>query len=280
VEDPDDLRDQLIDLTQRSLKHFSVLYCTCEGQDTSQYSCSCQGRSAARTERIIVLSIRIESPSIQRSRLKMTASGPVEVDNFKYTLPASSSSLSVSGLTFDAGDQNTLSVISPRPPLSLSITNPPPIFYPSTDFTVVGDATRVQCYTGLCVPVGWKIGDLSPGGSATISITAPTSYTGTKFVEMYFCNNDIALSTSWTTGTNTRNMTITVNNVTTRIEVPLSGRSSELFSPGLGWEDTGTFGVLLDGWVEGSNNIVVGNIYGDQGLVSWGADFVGLSVQW
>lgn len=75
-------------------------------------------------------------------------------------------------------------------------------------------------------------------------------------------------------------MTITVNNVTTRIEVPLSGRSSELFSPGLGWEDTGIFGVLLDGWVEGTNNIVVGNIYGDQGLVSWGADFVGLSVQW
>jgi alpha-galactosidase len=204
----------------------------------------------------------------------------VEVDHVRYTLPASGSSLSVSGLTFDAGNQNTLSVISPKPPLSLLITNPPPVFYPSTAFTVVGDATRVQCYTGLCVPVGWKIGDLSPAGSATISITPPTSYTGVKFVEVYFCNNDIAFSTSWTTGTNTRNMTITVNNVTTRIEVPLSGRSSELFSPGLGWEDTGIFGVPLDGWVEGTNNIVVGNIYGDQGLVSWGADFVGLSVQW
>jgi alpha-galactosidase len=101
-----------------------------------------------------------------------------------------------------------------------------------------------------------------------------------KYTELYFCNNDIALSTSWTTGTNTRNMTISVNNVTTRVELPLSGRSSELFSPGLGWQDTGVFGVLLDGWGEGVNEVVVGNVGGDEGLVSYGADFVGLGVYW
>lgn len=81
-------------------------------------------------------------------------------------------------------------------------------------------------------------------------------------------------------GTNTRNMTISVNNITTRIEVPLSGRSSELFSPGLGWEDTSVFGVLTDGWIEGSNEVVVGNENGAEGLVSQGADFVGLGVYW
>jgi len=101
-----------------------------------------------------------------------------------------------------------------------------------------------------------------------------------KYVDIYFCNNDIAFQTSWDYGTNTRNLTIAVNGVTTRVELPLSGRSSELFSPGKGWEDTGVFGVLLDGWTDGNNEVVVGNVYGNQGLVSYGADFVGLGVYW
>ena len=75
-------------------------------------------------------------------------------------------------------------------------------------------------------------------------------------------------------------MTISVNGEVTRIEVPLSGRSSELFSPGLGWEDTGAFGVLTSGWTEGVNEVIVGNESGDDGLVSYGADFVGLGVYW
>ena len=75
-------------------------------------------------------------------------------------------------------------------------------------------------------------------------------------------------------------MTISVNGEVTRIEVPLSGRSSELFSPGLGWEDTGTFLVLVEGWANGVNEVVVGNEDGAAGLVSDGADFVGLAVYW
>jgi len=49
---------------------------------------------------------------------------------------------------------------------------------------------------------------------------------------------------------------------------------------GLGWEDTGVFGVLLDGWKgEGAENeVVVGNTAG--GLVNFGADFVGMDVFW
>jgi alpha-galactosidase len=73
-------------------------------------------------------------------------------------------------------------------------------------------------------------------------------------------------------------MTISVNGVVTRIEVPLSGKSSELFSAGLGWQDTGLFGVLLPGWTTGSNAVVVTNTAG--GLVDYAADFVGLSVVW
>lgn len=66
----------------------------------------------------------------------------------------------------------------------------------------------------------------------------------------------------------------------TRVEVPLSGRSSELFSPGLGWQDSGVFGVLVPGFVEGGNLVRVGNEGGEGGLVSWGADFVGVEIFW
>ena len=64
----------------------------------------------------------------------------------------------------------------------------------------------------------------------------------------------------------------------TRCEVPLSGRSSELFSVGLGWEDTGVFNVSTAGWVSGVNEIVVGNVGGADGVVTYAADFVGLGV--
>ncbi|TVY44653.1 putative alpha-galactosidase D [Lachnellula subtilissima] len=151
-----------------------------------------------------------------------------------------------------------------------------PTFYSSASFTPAGDAVRTTCSTGLCTPVGSKISYLSPTGTASLSITAASA--GSKLVDVYFCNNDIALSTSWLYGTNTRNMTIAVNNVVTRIEVPLSGKSSELFSPGLGWQDTGIFKVLIGGWQEGANTVVVGNQGGAAGYQSYGADFVGLGI--
>ncbi len=71
---------------------------------------------------------------------------------------------------------------------------------------------------------------------------------------------------------------MSVNGVVTRAEVPLSGRSSELFSIGLGWEDTGIFNLTTEGWIEGANEVVVGNVGGEDGIVTYAADFVGLSV--
>lgn len=202
------------------------------------------------------------------------------INSKAYSLAANTKTLTFP-LSLAASDTNTVIIISSLPPSTLTITPPPATFYPSTTFTASGAATVVTCVSGLCQPVGTKIGYLSPTGTASATVTAPSgSVAGPKFVEVYFCNNDIALATSWTTGTNTRNLTIEVNSVTTRIEVPLSGRSSELFSPGLGWQDTGTFGVLLDGFTTGSNSIVVSNVYGAAGLVSYGADFVGLGVYW
>ncbi len=52
---------------------------------------------------------------------------------------------------------------------------------------------------------------------------------------------------------------------TTKLELPLSGRTSKLFSQGKGWEDTEVFGVLLDGCIKGENEVVLGNVYGHEG---------------
>ncbi|TVY50818.1 putative alpha-galactosidase D [Lachnellula cervina] len=153
---------------------------------------------------------------------------------------------------------------------------PTPTFYSSASFTLIGDAVRTTCSTGLCTPVGSKIGNISATGSASLSITAASA--GSKLVDIYFCNNDVAISSSWGYGTNTRNMTVAVNSVVTRIEVPLSGNSSELFSPGLGWQDTGIFKVSVGGWQEGTNSVVVGNQGGAAGYQSYGADFVGMGI--
>ncbi|TVY80956.1 putative alpha-galactosidase D [Lachnellula suecica] len=206
-----------------------------------------------------------------------TTSDPfsLSVGTSTYTVSAGITALDIP-ISLNATQNNTLTVVSPVSPTSLWVSAPPVTFYPSTAFTAIGDAIHITCHTNLCIPVGSKIGDLSPTGSASLSITSTSS--GAKFVDVYFANNDIALATSWEYGTNTRNLTIAVNDVVTRIEVPLSGKSSELFSPGKGWEDTGIFGVLVDGWKAGSNAVVVGNHGGAGGYQTYAADFVGMGV--
>jgi alpha-galactosidase len=91
-----------------------------------------------------------------------------------------------------------------------------------------------------------------------------------------YTNNDVAISTSWTNGTNTRNLTISVNgHAPTRLELPLAGRSSELFSADKGWDDTGSFGVSLGGWKdEGNDEIVIGNVGGADGVQPMGAELL------
>lgn len=122
------------------------------------------------------------------------------------------------------------------------------------------------------MPVGTKIGYIGPGGTAVTTISADSA--GTKFVEIDYINNEVAFSS----GSNARNITVTVNGGTpTRLEVPLSGRHSELFGPGLGWWDTATLGILTEGWVQGNNHIVIGND-GGAGYSVYAADFVGLRV--
>ncbi|CAD0081630.1 unnamed protein product [Aureobasidium vineae] len=183
-------------------------------------------------------------------------------------------------VTLIAGNNNTLAISTTSPIESITITPPNGTFYPNTAFTISGpgNASHITCVPGLCAPLGVKIGDLSPNNSASLTIPASAKAVGSRYVELTYINNDVAISTSWGEGRNARNITISVNNQTTRLEVPLSGRSSELYSAMKGWGDSAVLGVLVDGWKEGDNEVVVGNVGGEKGVQSLGADFVGLKV--
>ena len=65
-----------------------------------------------------------------------------------------------------------------------------------------------------------------------------------------------------------------------RLEVPLAGRSSELFSPGKGWEDSAALGFLVPGFNAGpepnDDVLVVSNVGGELGVQPLGADVVGV----
>jgi alpha-galactosidase len=72
-------------------------------------------------------------------------------------------------------------------------------------------------------------------------------------------------------------MTITLNGGDpVRLEVPLTGTHSELFGPGLGWWDSSSLGILVDGWKDGDNELIIGNDVAGEVFQSYGADFVGL----
>jgi alpha-galactosidase len=78
-------------------------------------------------------------------------------------------------------------------------------------------------------------------------------------VEICLYKNEIQFYVSWDFGTKTWNMTIAVNGVIRRVELPLIKESSELFSPRKGWVNTNVFGVLLDDQADGNNEIVMDN---------------------
>ncbi|KAJ5152695.1 alpha-galactosidase D [Penicillium canariense] len=203
----------------------------------------------------------------------------------KHTIhvPASSKSVSTS-ISLTAGSSNKVVIDSSLAIHSIQIKSPLGTYYPSTEFTLTGSASLTQCGDGFCQPVGAKIGFLDSTNTAkvTISATIPSSSgdaTASKYLELDYINNDIAFSSSWGWGSNSRNVTISVNGgEPVRLEVPLSGRHSELFGPGLGWWDTSSLGVLVGGWKDGDNEVVVANVAGSDAFQTWGADFVGVRV--
>lgn len=175
-----------------------------------------------------------------------------------------------------AGSANQVKIEHGLPIESVQITPPTGTYYPSTSFVLSG-TNLTTCSEGFCKPVGSKISNLTPDSSASTTIQSTGG--STKYVEIDYINNDIAIATSWGWGSNSRNLTVKLNEEEpVRLEVPLSGRHSELFGPGKGWWDSDRLGLLLDGWKEGENRIDIGNVGGEQGFQRYGADFVGLRV--
>lgn len=198
------------------------------------------------------------------------------------TLEGSSDKLTLQ-VALAASSDNTVSIISPVPVESIDIAAPTGKYYPSTSFAVSGGANVTNCTVNFCEPVGSKIGNISPNSTASLTIASSDEISaavdGVKYVEVDYINNEVSLDTAWEDGTNTRNLTISVNGgEPTRLEVPLSGVHSELYSPEKGWQDTATYGVLTSGWEDGENEVVVSNQGGELGVQPVGAEFVGLKV--
>lgn len=185
-------------------------------------------------------------------------------------------------ITLSAVNDNSITIQTTARIAAIHVSTPKGKFYPSTAFSVSGTAAHQNCTPGLCAPVGSKITNLTQNGAATISIPRSSGAFGSsRFVNITWINNDVALATSWTTGTNSRNITIAVNDAApVRLEVPLSGRTSELFSPMRGWGDPSTLGVLVDGFGtgQGKDTIVISNADGNAGVQGYGADFVGFQL--
>ncbi|KAE8381209.1 putative alpha-galactosidase D [Aspergillus bertholletiae] len=175
-----------------------------------------------------------------------------------------------------AGSSNSITIVSPQSVDSIIITPPTGTYYPNTVFETSGGANAVSCGAGYCQPVGSKIGNIDANSAARAVI--PTT-AGAKYLAIDYINNDVAFDSSWGWGSNSRNLTVSINgNTPVRVEVPLSGQHSELFGPGKGWWDAATIGVLTEGWKDGDNDVVIGNEGGGNGFTSWAPDFVGLRV--
>lgn len=132
--------------------------------------------------------------------------------------------------------------------------------------------------------MGQEIGNLNVNSTAsiTVPVSIPSSDSGNataRYVEIDYINNGIALSTSWGYGSNSRNLTVSLNSGDPiRLEVPLSGGHSELFEPGLGWWDAATLGLLVEGWKDGNNTLVLGNDASVNVSQTYAPDIVGVRV--
>lgn len=111
-----------------------------------------------------------------------------------------------------------------------------------------GPAHVTSCSSSQCLPTHNKVSNVIPGASVTLSNVKAIS-AGTKLVGVDFINYDVALESAWTDGTNTRNMTISVNGGTPkRWAFPISGGD---------WYDTGRLNIELGGFKAGSGNTIV-----------------------
>ncbi|OBT94596.2 hypothetical protein VE01_07887 [Pseudogymnoascus verrucosus] len=142
-------------------------------------------------------------------------------------------------------------------------------YYAATNATISGAAKHIACSSTQCLPSKAKVGNIGLGSSAAAATFTGVSATtgGRKLLGVDFINYDVALGSAWTDGTNTRNMTISVNGGTAkRWAFPISGGN---------WYDSGRMLVEVDGFQAGRNNKVV---FRASGTTTWAPDLVGFEV--
>ncbi|KAI8629407.1 carbohydrate-binding module family 35 protein [Xylariaceae sp. FL1651] len=120
-------------------------------------------------------------------------------------------------------------------------------YYSAVNSTLNGSAAKVACGNADCAPVGSKISLPGNGASAAFDVVVSGS-AGQKLIGVDFINYDLALSSAWNLGSNTRNMTVAVNGAEPkRWAFPISG--------GDWWESDRLF-IEVDGFVVGKNQVV------------------------
>ncbi|KAF7551758.1 hypothetical protein G7Z17_g4786 [Cylindrodendrum hubeiense] len=151
---------------------------------------------------------------------------------------------------------------------NIESTTPPQSagYYSAVDTTLKGSAVLSECGDEECLPTNHKVGNLGAGASATFN-SVSSSDSGTKLVAVDYINYEYAFSTAWGWGSNTRNMTISVNGGDAkRWAFPVSGGD---------WYETGRLTIEVDGFIEGEDNSVTFAVpTGDQ----WAPDLVGLEI--
>lgn len=212
----------------------------------------------------------------QRAR-NITINTSSSKNPISISLPAGSSSITTQ-IPLTASSNNTITIHNAPAISSIKVSPPDATYYTgSKDFTLSGSAETFTCPDDFCIPAGSKLTNLSTNSSATAQI--PSTVQGSKYIEIDYINNEVAFDSAWEWGSNSRNLTIRVNDgEPVRLEVPLSGRHSELFGPGLGWWDSARLGVLTGGWKVGLNEVVLGNEGGEGGFTRFGPDVVGINV--
>ncbi|KFY16084.1 hypothetical protein V492_01576 [Pseudogymnoascus sp. VKM F-4246] len=142
-------------------------------------------------------------------------------------------------------------------------------YYAASSAAISGAAQHIPCSSTQCLPSKAKIGNIGLGSDAAAATFSSVSATtaGKKLLGVDFINYEAALDSAWTDGTNTRNMTISVNGgAAKRWAFPISGGD---------WYDTGRMLIEVDGFQAGGNNQVVFRAFG---TTTWAPDLVGFEV--
>ncbi|OLN92773.1 Alpha-galactosidase D [Colletotrichum chlorophyti] len=138
-------------------------------------------------------------------------------------------------------------------------------YYTASDAKLSGSASKVDCAEGQCLPSSTKVGNIGLGASVKFEGVAAKSE-GKKLLGVDFINYDVALDSAWDFGSNTRNLTVSVNGAAAkRWAFPISGGN---------WFDTGRLLVEVDGFKGDSSNTVEFKSFGS----AWAPDLVGFEV--